>query len=296
MKTYKPVLKVLAGVLTLLCIATAAEAPKLTFEFKKANAPGALQTFPYQVNNKGIMVGQYEDKKGVNHGYILNGKNLTKLDRPTGSNTACYGINLNGAISVVGTYTNSNGNNVGFLYKNGKFTDIPGPAGATSSGAANINDSGAIVGVYVDSSGVRHGFLLKDNNYTTMDPPGSIHTVAAGINDKGYIVLYWEDSKGVVESSISRDSGKTYKTINVPDAPTGSAVQSINSAGDRVYQWGDSSGAAHGALFHAGTYYKFDYPESVFTSANGINDKSLIVGLYEAKSNGPSSGYKATFK
>ncbi len=296
MKTCKPVLRVLAVVLACVCIATAADTPKLALKFRQANVPGAQQTEPFGINNAGVTVGTYQDTSGVWHGYTLKGKKLTALNDPTGTNTTCYGVNLNGRISVVGTYTNSKGNREGFLYKNGKFTDIPGPAGATESGAADINDTGAIVGVYKDSSNVFHGFLLRDKKYTTMDPPGSIYTVAAGINDKGYIVFYWEDSNGGFESSITKDSGKTYHTINVPDAPTGSAVQSINSTGDRVYQWGDSSGAVHGALFHAGKYYKFDYPQSVFTSANGINDKSLIVGPYQAKSNGPYSGYKATYK
>jgi len=46
MKTCKPGLRVLAVVLAFACIATAADAPKLTFKFTKADVPkkGALQT------------------------------------------------------------------------------------------------------------------------------------------------------------------------------------------------------------------------------------------------------------
>ncbi|MGA8492590.1 MAG: hypothetical protein WB711_19355 [Terriglobales bacterium] len=47
---------------------------------------------------------------------------------------------------VAGVYNNSSGNSVGFLYKNGKYTDIPGPTGAAASVASGINDNGAIVG------------------------------------------------------------------------------------------------------------------------------------------------------
>jgi uncharacterized membrane protein len=273
-------------------LAAAADAPKLTFKFSKTNLPGALQTFPYGVNNAGVTVGQYEDKATLLHGYVLNGKKLTKLDDPKGTKTACFGLNPNGAIAIVGYYFNSKGNAVGFLYRRGKFTDIPGPKGATNSDASAINDSGAIVGSYTDSSGISHGFLLKGTTYTTLNVPGATYTVGTGINNKGSIVLYWEDSKGLLESSIY--NGKTYKTINVPGAIGGSAAQAINSAGDVVYQWADSS-AVHGALLRAGKYYKFDYPKSVFTSGDGINDKNLLVGAYEAETTGPFSGFKATY-
>jgi hypothetical protein len=133
---------------------------------------------------------------------------------------------------------------------------------------------------------------LKGTTYTTLNVPGATYTVGTGINNKGSIVLYWEDSKGLLESSIY--NGKTYKTINVPGAIGGSAAQAINSAGDVVYQWADSS-AVHGALLRAGKYYKFDYPKSVFTSSDGINDKNLLVGAYEAETTGPFSGFKATY-
>jgi uncharacterized membrane protein len=293
MKDYKSKMSMLAFALTFAVAAAAADAPKLTFTFSQANVPGALQTIPFGVNNAGVTVGQYEDKATLLHGYILDGKKLTKLDDPKGTSTACFSLNPNGAMAVVGYYINSKGNAVGFLYQKDKFTDIPGPAGAKSSDASAINDFGAIVGSYTDSSNITHGFLLKGTAYKTLDVPGAIYTVGTGINNKGSIVLYWEDSKGVLESSIY--NGKTYKTFNVPGAIGGSAAQAINSAGDVVYQWGDSSGI-HGALLRAGKYYKFDYPKSVFTSGDGINDKNTVVGPYEAKTSGPFSGFKATYK
>jgi uncharacterized membrane protein len=209
-------------------------------------------------------------------------------------------------VGVPGWYTNANGKSVGFLYRKGKFTDIPGPAGATASYADAINDKGEIVGTYYDSSNVAHGFLLKgikSKNYKTLDVPGATGSHAPGINDNGWIVLYWKDSKGAFESSITKNHGKTYKTINVPGASGGSVAVSIDSAGDVGYQWAKSgSTVVHGALCtncgsHSRVYYKnLDYPHSVFNSPNGINDKHLIVGTYETEINGPDSGFKATYK
>jgi hypothetical protein len=60
--------------------------------------------------------------------------------------------------------------------------------------------------------------------------------------------------------------------------------------------WLDSAGICRGALLRGGKYYKFDYPKAYFTYAGGINDKSMIVGGYQAALGMPFSGFKATFK
>ena len=294
MKSCKSISFLLRLLLVLPVAADAADAPPLTFKFSTSNVPGAVQTFTGDINNAGVTVGQYEDKRKVFHGFILSGKNLITVDDPQGTNTVVNGIQYNG-MGVVGAYTNSAGNSVGFLYKNGKFTDIPGPSGATAASASSINDKGVTVGYYLDSGGVQHGFRLTGKTYKTLDVPGAIGTGADGINNKGNMVLFWVDSKGNGESSISYDGGRTYKTINVPGAVY-SAASDLNNECDVAYEWVDSSDAVHGALLHKGKYYKFDYPKAVFTYAGGINDKNTLVGGYEAKNNGPFSSYKATFK
>ena len=181
MKNCKSILCVVSFAMVCSVAAIAGDAPKLTFTFSKANVPGAMQTGPSGINNAGVMVDEYVDKNSVSHGYILNGKKLTTLDDPKAmaGTTGAENLNPNGAISVVGAYNNSSGNTVGFLYKNGNYTDIPGPAGAVSSVASGVNDRGAIVGDYVDSNGRTHGFLLKGKKYTTLDEPAAFGTTAA---------------------------------------------------------------------------------------------------------------------
>ena len=296
MRNCKSILCLLGFVMACTVSATAADAPKLTFKFTKANIPGALQTHTYGINNAGVTAGHYQGKS-TSGGYILNGKKLTTLNDPNAQqgSTVANGLNPNGVISVVGVYNTASGIPVGFMYKNGTYTDIPGPAGAVQSSANSINDSGAIVGWYVDSNENMHGFLLKEKKYTTLDVPGATEgTAAMGINKRGWIVLYGVDSNGA-ESVLTKNNGKTYKTIDVPGA-IASFANDINSAGDVVYEWLDSSHAAHGALLQAGTYYKFDYPKSIFTYGGGINDKQTIVGWYQISNTGPISAYKATYK
>jgi uncharacterized membrane protein len=279
-------------VLVLVSVAIAGDAPPLTFKFRTVNVPGAVQTTPGGINNADVSVGQYQDKNMAFHGYILNGKKLKTLDDPNGTNTLANDLNPNGAICVVGYYLNSAGAAVGFLYRKGKFTDIPGPTGATASAANSINDKGDIVGYYVDSSGTQHGFLLKGKTYTTLDVPEAVGTGVDAINNKGTMVVFWVDSKGNGQSSITYDGGKTYKTINVPEAVY-SAANAINNEGDIVYTWLDSADRVRGALRHNGKYYKFDYPKAVFTYGGGLNDRRTITGGYEAHKNGPFAGFEA---
>jgi probable HAF family extracellular repeat protein len=296
MKNYKPMLCVLGLVLAGAIAATAADAPTLTFKFAKASVPGATSTEPGGINNAGVSVGLYIDSAGLEHGYILSGKKVTTLDDPnaTTGTTAGSNVNPDGAISVVGSYTSSKtGESVGFLYKGGKYTDIPGPKGALAATASAVNDSGAVVGSFTDSGGVVHGFLLKGKKYTTLDPSGTTSTTATGINKSGKVVMFWLSSSGVYESSLW--NGKTYKTINIPGAPNSLALD-LNAAGDICYQWIDASGVNHGALLHAGKYYKFDYPKSTGTYGGGINDKNNIIGGFQTSAGGSDwFGFKATY-
>jgi uncharacterized membrane protein len=292
MKNCKSILRQMGFVLIFMVAAAGSDAPTLTFKFTTANVPGALQTSSVGVSNSGVIVGQYQDKNQTYHGFMLKSKKVTTIDDPNGTDTFCSNITPDGPIAIVGQYTNFSGNLVGFLYEKGKFTDIPGPTGATSSAAFGINDAGDIVGYYDDSNG-SHGFLLKGNQYTPLDVPGATFTFALGINGRGDIVLSWENSSGVTESSLY--NGKVYKTINVPGAAD-SFAEDLNNEGDIVYGWFDSTNKRHGALRHSGKYYKFNDPKGTQTFGSGINDRHLIVGEYQAKGNGPSMGFKATYK
>lgn len=300
MKNCKSILCVLAFALAFTVVAAiAADAPPLTFTFVKASVPGAMATSPGGINNTGMSVGLYTDSSGVQHGYILKGKAVTTLDDPkakTGT-TAGSNIQYNGT-AVVGAYTNTAGVGVGFMYKGGKYTDIPGPKGNLGTAANAINDTGAIVGNYADSAGVQHGFLLKAGKYTTLTVPGGLGTVATGINNAGTIVAYYfVNSTGTLGSVMTTNNGKTFKKINVPGAgPGGSAPLDTNNEGDVCYEYFDSAGLFHGALFHAGKFYKFNPFKAYESYGGGLNDKSMIAGGYVPTKGAAFQGFNATFK
>jgi uncharacterized membrane protein len=300
MKNCKSILCVLAFALAFTVVAaTAADAPPLTFTFTKASVPGATVTSPGGINNAGMSVGGYLDSSGVGHGYILKGKKVTTLDDPNAKAGSTGGSNIqyNGT-AVVGAYTNSAGVGVGYMYKGGKYTDIPGPTGNIGTSANAINDSGEIVGNYTDSAGVIHGFLLKGGKYTTLTVSGGLGTVATGINNKGTIVAYYfVNSTGTLGSVMTTNNGKSFKKINVPGAGAlGSGPLDINNENDVCYEYFDSAGLFHGALLHAGKYYKFNYPKAYETYGGGLNDKSMVAGGYIPTKGAAMQGFNATFK
>jgi uncharacterized membrane protein len=284
------------GLLLLFAItAAASDKTALKFSFAESNVPGAIRAQPWGINNAGVTVGTYFDSSDVVHGYMLDGENLTNIDDPKALPqwTFAYGINPDGPASVVGVYLSSEtGLYVGFLYKDGLYTDIPGPSGALETIADGINDSGAIVGYYVYIDATTNtaqvaGFLLRDGKYTTLNVPGTYggNSYAYGINKSGQIVLMWFDSNNHCQGSLYDSKTRTYTTIEVPGAVQ-SQPQGINAAGDVVFRWFDAISVSHGAVLHNGKYYTYDFPNGTgATISEGINDVGDIVGYYWADVN-----------
>jgi probable HAF family extracellular repeat protein len=296
MKDCKATLRVLAVVLAFACIATAADAPKLTFKFTTLKGvPKAQQTSMFGINNKDVVVGYYLDQKGIEHGvrWDPKDKKFTTIDDPKGDmGSEC--INLNSIGTIVGGYYTAN-SLFGFVYKDGKISDI-GPAGVVSE-AWGINDKGEIVGFVTDSNNVVHGYFWDGKKYTILDYPGANNFTAAwGINNAGLVTLQWIDSSGNYEAALYNTKTKKYsKPITVPGAAQ-TYVHSINNAGDIVFSWYDSSGNAHGALRIGKTFYTFSDPKGPnYTKSDGINDKREIVGRFEPTGSKFEKSFEATY-
>lgn len=264
--------------------------PRLTFTFVTYNVPGAAQTALGGINNAGVIAGTYVDKSQHTHCFTLKGTAVTTIDDPKGTDSSCGSINIHGA--VVGTYWDATSVDVGFLYQNGKFTDLVEPQGAFGTDANGINDNGDIVGSYLVDVGDVHGFLLRKGKYTTIDVPRSLGTIPLGINNKGNVIAVYISTKG---SASALRSGNTYKDISPPGSQQSEPL-GINNLGDVNFASFVSSTKAHGSLLHGGTYYTFNYPKAADTYGEGLNDKGMMVGTYWVKNlNGPSSGYVAAY-
>jgi len=158
------------------------------------------------LNDYGIGVGFYVDGNGLAHGYEVNQatSQYKAVTPPSGSNTTASGINDNG--DVVGFTTAGNGATVGFLMKDGKFSEFAFPnAMATTPFGVNSNDE--IVGSFMDSAGATHGFTLTNPlthaKFTQIDDPAGVGgTVVNGLNDKGELVGFYIDAAGNTDGML----------------------------------------------------------------------------------------------
>jgi uncharacterized membrane protein len=130
--------------------------------------------------------------------------------------------------------------------RSAEFTLIDVP-GATETHAFGVNPLGEIVGFYFDSSFFEHGFLLSNGTFTTIDAPAAL--------------------------------------LPPPPSNNGTAATGINSQGEIVGSYFDSTGA-HGFLLSNGTFTTIDAPGAKtpagfeFTNPSGINPRGDIVGSY----------------
>jgi probable HAF family extracellular repeat protein len=178
------------------------------------DVPGASATGASGINNRGAVVGTYEDSRGKGHGFLLRRGMVTPIDPPDASQDATFGnisaSDINDQGEIVGVYPDASGTFHGFLYHKGQFTQLDPPQvagnrnGFGASAPFGINNRGQVVGQYVDAEGVLHGYLWeRKRGFETIDPPGGAAnscgeipnvgrvcgTVAADINDRGQILL-----------------------------------------------------------------------------------------------------------
>jgi len=284
----KSVFTLVALLLALLCLGTAAVAPTLSFTFKDVVAPvkGVQETDAYAINDSGVIAGDYVDSASVQHAMILAGKKLTTADNKncqttwSGDSVQFYGINSSG--TAVGWCTNpSSGSYIGYTYAKGKFSSVT-IKGALDVQANGLNNKGAIVGDYIDSNGAQHGFMMAGKKFLKLDPPGANSLSQAwAINDKGEMTVFAADSASKYISFTTSD-GKKYTAFNPPgQGSTGVAIHGIANTGDIDATIFDTAGDRHGILYHGGKYYQFDDTSGVgSTRADGINNKLQMVGRY----------------
>ena len=120
----------------------------------------------YKNNDRGDVVGYYQDDIGNNHGFLLRKGVLTTLDFPTASNTGAWGINESGTVVGSWSIVDSDGNLLaahGFLAEGAKFTSLDYPRSANTT-AWGINSAGQMVGNWFDSDGNTHGWVATPGN------------------------------------------------------------------------------------------------------------------------------------
>jgi uncharacterized membrane protein len=191
---------------------------------------------------------------------------------PGALTTTVGGINDVGA--MVGNYlAKAGGNPNGFLFSAGKWTHINHPKGSSTI-CKNINSSGAIVGNYQNSKNTQLGFVYQKGKFADIPgPAGAKSSQANGINGKGAIVGSYQDSKGLHGFRLT---GKTYKTLNVPNS-TATIATGINDKGYIVLYWQDEAGNSESSIWNGKTYKTIDVPNATNSMAMDLNNADDVV-------------------
>jgi len=119
--------------------------------------PGSLTTDAWQIDDLGVIVGDFSDADGFVHGYVLKNGRFTRIDQPGPNQTSTRGINLLG--TIVGLYATDEDAEFGLIVRGGTTESFEVPGDAQLTEAYSINVLGVIVGDYADADGMFHGFV-----------------------------------------------------------------------------------------------------------------------------------------
>jgi uncharacterized membrane protein len=183
--------------------------------------PGATRTIAAGINDRGEVVGKYQNADGRDHGFLRDrwGR-YRRIDVPGAGGTEAYKLNDRG--QLVGTY-NPQGPSAGdpgskgFLLDRGRFTTIHMP-GAVYTQALGINDAGVVVGEYLDSDGNFHGYRWHRGRLTVIEVPGSTGTSVSDINDHGDLVGVHGDNDGLRGFVLPNRPRADFEGFNFPGA------------------------------------------------------------------------------
>lgn len=163
--------------------------------------PGASDTYPYGINDSGVVVGTWDllDSQGntiFGHGFVWKDGQFSDIVFPGSFDTTVRGINSRGDfVGQWDTGVNSNSDQPAFVFTNGQFISFLAP-GSTWTQANDINDAGHIVGSYVDAQGVLHGFQSVGARFRTVDYPNAAGSVLWGTNNTDVAIGNHYDSMG----------------------------------------------------------------------------------------------------
>lgn len=269
----------LTATLALLSIRTlAVPAAVPASNVSQIDAPGATYTDAVGINNRGEIVGSFQDARGL-HGYLFRRGALTTLDFPVaGALTIALGINDRG--QIVGAYR-SQGIFHGFFWDQGAFTQIDAP-NAEETFLHGINNRGQIVGhSRRDVFALARAFRWADGNFTFLDIPGVLVVgrgrESLGINDRGQVVGTFQSAG--VNHGFLLDAGVVTK-IDAPDA-TSTYASGIDNRGQIVGSYFAAAGAGGAYIRDTdGSFTRIDAPHADSMSAVRINDRSEVVGLF----------------
>jgi hypothetical protein len=149
--------------------------------FRTVEVPGASETRPLGINNRGQIAGWYLDRDGTPHGFLRDRDGgIMTIDAPGATVTAALDVDDRGR--TVGVYVDAAPRFHGFLRDaDGTITTIDFP-GADDTQVTGINNRGQLAGAQRKAGGGYRGFVSDGSGFTSVDVPGAIGG-DGGVND-----------------------------------------------------------------------------------------------------------------
>jgi len=223
--------------------------------FMSFDAPGAVNTYPFAINDLGTIVGYFSDINTAFHGFLRSPDGrFSTFDAP-GAGTGTYQGTFPQAISdlgvVTGSYTDGNSASHGFVRDfEDRFTSFDVPGDVNGTFPSGINLAGTVTGSSYDANLVSHGFVRSPRGeVSTFDVPGVgtgsilLGTYATAINPAGTVSGCYSDVSGVFYGFI-READGTVTPFNVPGPlfPNCSGGFTGNSGGFGISPAGATTG------------------------------------------------------
>ncbi len=149
----------------------------------EVNYPKAPNTWLFDVNQTGALVGSFSAADSVTKGFMLVNGQYTVIAYPNEQVTNPTAISDNGI--VAGSYNTSLVSH-GFLWQDGTFTTIDYPHAQYGSALVGVNNSGVVVGNYYKGNGA-YGFIYQNGDFEVIKYSGAKYTAAGGINNNGLV-------------------------------------------------------------------------------------------------------------
>jgi len=219
------------------------------------------------VNDAGVVVGQYFDEDGRVHSTLLVNGVHQSIDVLGALGTQAFGINNLG--QVVGMFADSNGSGVPFIYTNGVHAPLVLPG--VEALPLDINDHGVVVGTTWDPSfAIALGFVSGPAGNQLVRYPAAVFTTLESINNSGEAVGLAQSATGTV--SVRYRAGAL--TLLSPVDGAGCYLTGISDAADLVGGCADGTGY----LFSGGSALRLTYGGDPSTQFNKISASGTIVG------------------
>jgi uncharacterized membrane protein len=162
------------------------------------------------LNNYGVAAGYWQDAKGIQYPYTVQGGVFRPIATP-GTSAQATGVNDKGDVS--GFYVTAAGATHGFWIPFGKApVTIDYPA-ATFTQALGLNNLGDVVGSYTDALGKTRGFIhnVVSTQFESIDEINGVGTtVVNGLNNVGQIVGFYVDMAGKTNGFVGTISSCRY--------------------------------------------------------------------------------------